>query len=751
MAINHINIGAAANDKTGTPARQAGQIINENFDYLDSKISNVNKIITSGTSVLVGQNLTIHVGWVWEINGQQFFNPEDVIVNFPYAATGKQRLDRVVFNTSNTFTRVVGAESVSNPFAERVPDDTIDFGISLVTDNSVGDPSTPIIGDVYVQKNESQDYVVSYGAATVVEQINLIDNRLSVSITGAITDVKSVQLSSEFIRPGKPHYFKNRTNHNVKIWHNAGTGNIKYFFSNGLDLIVKPNEVIEFNLNSNDSSNVKFEFVGILLTDFLTQSTDQNVTGIKTFLAGKFALRNIANTFTSFFTNSNTASRTYTLQNRDGTLLDNTDLSAINSSIATKQTLFTGVQNFIVKSLNATTLLSSRLFDDGSFFGIGTVNTPTKDLTLGNQSDREIAIEDSDSLTRGRHLTVKAGRTVNFDLNVNFLLQSTTGIFGPFALAGHVNGNTYLVSANGASGGIWVQNGGSGSFTLTNAMTSPQLTAITCLPNGSCYISSAVDIYRQSAPNAAITPLLTGLTGVVRLASDINNNIYAISGGTIYKRTNDTGAFVAMSITARVYSAICCASNGDNYASVSSGDIYRQAGGVGDFMALSQSSLGWNSLCATPNGNIYASLTGTNVLYVRTGGTGNFVPMSGTAKIWNQIGAALDNSVYGSAANEVYKQTNAGAGTSNLNGGNLKLKSGGGKGTGVNRVEIYTGQKTVSGTNLQVDVLRVYFDENGYMIWVNMPVFADNTSALAAGLPVGTEYKTATGDRKIVY
>jgi len=58
----------------------------------------------------------------------------------------------------------------------------------------------------------------------------------------------------------------------------------------------------------------------------MTTNTDQTVSGIKTFLAGKFGLRNAANTFTSFFTNANTASRTYTLQNRNGTLADDTDL-----------------------------------------------------------------------------------------------------------------------------------------------------------------------------------------------------------------------------------------------------------------------------------------------------------------------------------------------------------------------------------------------------------------------------------------
>lgn len=42
-------------------------------------------------------------------------------------------------------------------------------------------------------------------------------------------------------------------------------------------------------------------------------ATAQTVTGEKTFLDTKFSLRNVANTFSSYFTNTNTASRTYTL------------------------------------------------------------------------------------------------------------------------------------------------------------------------------------------------------------------------------------------------------------------------------------------------------------------------------------------------------------------------------------------------------------------------------------------------------
>lgn len=72
-------------------------------------------------------------------------------------------------------------------------------------------------------------------------------------------------------------------------------------------------------------------------------STSTFSTGIKTFLAWMFALRNVANTFSGFFTNTNTADRTYTLQDRNGTLADNTDL-ALKANLASPT--FTGTVVF---------------------------------------------------------------------------------------------------------------------------------------------------------------------------------------------------------------------------------------------------------------------------------------------------------------------------------------------------------------------------------------------------------------------
>lgn len=54
----------------------------------------------------------------------------------------------------------------------------------------------------------------------------------------------------------------------------------------------------------------------------------QTNTGVKTFLDGTLALRNVNNTFNGFFLNNNTNNRTYTLQDASGTLAFLSDITA---------------------------------------------------------------------------------------------------------------------------------------------------------------------------------------------------------------------------------------------------------------------------------------------------------------------------------------------------------------------------------------------------------------------------------------
>jgi len=68
--------------------------------------------------------------------------------------------------------------------------------------------------------------------------------------------------------------------------------------------------------------------------DMVLAST-QTVSGLKTFLSTMFGLRNVADTFTAFFTNTITANRTYTLKDADGTLAFTTDITGVNSGTNT--------------------------------------------------------------------------------------------------------------------------------------------------------------------------------------------------------------------------------------------------------------------------------------------------------------------------------------------------------------------------------------------------------------------------------
>ena len=61
----------------------------------------------------------------------------------------------------------------------------------------------------------------------------------------------------------------------------------------------------------------------------------QTVSGAKTFLDSTLLLRNVANTFSAQFTNTNTAARTYTLPNATGTVALTSDITGTNSGTNT--------------------------------------------------------------------------------------------------------------------------------------------------------------------------------------------------------------------------------------------------------------------------------------------------------------------------------------------------------------------------------------------------------------------------------
>lgn len=483
-------------------------------------------------------------------------------------------------------------------------------------------------------------------------------------------------------------------------------------------------------------------------------ASSQTVSGLKTFLSGMFGLRNVANTFTSFFTNSNTAARTYTLKDRNGTLIDDTDYNTLNSAISGKMANPTGgVASYLPKFITATTIGVSRLWDTGTFFGIGTAFSPIKDISLGNQNNREIGVEDSNSITKGRDLTIGAGRAINFAITsqlqplLSAVNQTTNMFIG--------NNNNIFVTAGSAI--LYKQTAGSGNFdiyatglgNITGGCEAPNGDVYVCILNG--------DIKKQTGGTGSFVSMGQTSRGWFSMTALPNGEIYAAIGsnssiggttGDIYKLIS--GTFAPMGFTARDYRITACP-NGDLLACVNGGSVYRMISGSGVLTDLLVTNRAYQGI-STDGTDIFICVFNGDV-YKQTNNTGSFNAMGQITRGYMGLAYSSIKTLYttGYPINDVYSVNLQSLGAADLDGGSLKHKAGTGKGSGKSRYEIYTGQKTTSGTDMQVETLREYIDENGYHIYISIPSYANDAAADAdTNLPSGAAYKL-TGNRTIFH
>lgn len=473
-------------------------------------------------------------------------------------------------------------------------------------------------------------------------------------------------------------------------------------------------------------------------SDMILAST-QTVSGLKTFLNGVFGLRNVANTFTSFFTNANTASRTYTLPDRSGTLADNTDIASINTG---KMNTPAGTVNYLSKFLTATTIGLSRLFDNGTYFGIGTANPPTKDFTLGNQLDRSIGIENSSSIVKGRDLTIEAGKTINYLENAD-LIRLGTSTYSGFSICKAPNGDFYAGARN------------------TGIMRVPLSTTDVLLYSGAdIYISEVAVTYNLNM-FASQDAGFTRKNGVAQtwfssflFASRFTNKLYVIIGGVLKYTTDDGATFTNIQTVSLKSNMMSENSVGDVFF-LTGGYLWKQTGGTGLFVNTNIPLLGTYITCLNNNDIISASST---KLYRLTYGNTVATEIK-TISIAGSFGGfnsdSNDRLMFASGEfstpQPYYIMETNSVGTANLNGGTLKLKAGTGKGTGASKIQLVTGAKTVSGTDMQVETVRAEIDEQGVFKLNYTPTYADNTAALSGGLTAGMFYRTSTGILMIVY
>lgn len=191
----------------------------------------------------------------------------------------------------------------------------------------------------------------------------------------------------------------------------------------------------------------------------------------------KINFKNVLNTITSFFTNSNTVARTYTFQNRDGTIADDADL-------ALKQVTLVSATN--IKTINGTTILGAGdLVVGGLGAGSATGNTTYWDGSAWVLNNNNIF--NAGSKVTIQTLTIGLGGGAlggNTALGFNALNANTIGDFntalGRNALVSNLTGDHNIAIGSGSlqlnsSGPI---NIAIGNTALQNNSTGQQNTAI---------------------------------------------------------------------------------------------------------------------------------------------------------------------------------------------------------------------------------------------------------------------------------
>lgn len=164
----------------------------------------------------------------------------------------------------------------------------------------------------------------------------------------------------------------------------------------------------------------------------------------------KINFKNAANTFTNFFTNATTAQRTYTFQDRDGTIADNTDLATKQNSLgftaensANKDATggYAGLTAFKINFKNVANTFTS--FFTNSNTAARTYTFPDKDGTVVFTNDA--ATESVSGIAK-----VATQAIVNAGTNDTDFLTSLKNIARP----GQIIQSVYITQAEANTGGI---------------------------------------------------------------------------------------------------------------------------------------------------------------------------------------------------------------------------------------------------------------------------------------------------------
>ena len=326
--------------------------VDANFSYLDQE---GNRIIVDAGFTVTGQDVVINSGYEWVILGVDYINSTDVTVTIPYASSGMKRTDLIVANTSNSFERVVGIESATNPATPPMQGKIVVTVID-VTDGTIGGGSSTIIGTEFQKKIYDQSF--GYDASGVVDFDNCVIpidplGRTEIRLNNtSITGIAGFDLSLISGNPyadtphlGKKFRLINNTGHNVILKHISVLAEIFITSKDSQNIVLPTGETIEFIYNGTmydsfrswtDFSNLKKSFLVLNKAKIALTSADLNW----------YVLSNIATTVTTAaYVDSGTTTLLSAIDNNTGYMVTATADFKINNILIDFYNAGSGVIN----------------------------------------------------------------------------------------------------------------------------------------------------------------------------------------------------------------------------------------------------------------------------------------------------------------------------------------------------------------------------------------------------------------------
>ena len=636
----------------------------------------------------------------------------------------------VIIGNPNTFTGKLYKQTGGTGSFVEYPNTPVFLGGKVVVnpltnDVFIGDPGLYSSGKFYKQTGGTGSFTVLISSTTKDFDVDFTTGTVYAiagydspanGIYKQTSGVGSFVLQSVSYSPGDTYNVNSGFN---TLWIEPTTLNVTANFSQTTDRIYKqinyaaglPNlQGGTLKLNAGTGKGTGNSNIDLYTGQKTTSGTDMQISTLRLRInnEGLMTLPSVTNTLiTADATGKAVVTKEYL----------NSITSSLQTQLNAKLTSATGTTNYLQKVNGVNSLGNSSILDDGAgHIGIGTINAPSKDITFIGTKTIEIGLEDYSPILEGKDLMLSAGRAVNF-------------AYAAFSKLNFGNGG-----ANGY-GGLHI---------------SPTT-------NVAYIVQRYSSLQTSTYPYTSMVDTGIGMGSAFAVYMTPQNNLYMTDYGNIYKRTNNTGAFVSQASLGSFYAkGITSTSNGDLYYCIEGGDIYKQTNQTGTPTALGQTTRSWTGLAADASDNIYACVNGGDV-YKRVG-TASFIAMGYTTRNYTCITITPIGDVYlGDASGNVWKQTlgagaptlfaavglgivgitcdsysnlyitigsavtgadvyfslNSTTGTSDLQGGTLKLNAGTGKGTGDSNIDLYTGQKTTSGTDMQTSTLRLRINNEG--------------------------------------